>query len=441
MVRWVIAQQPARAVDCGCGSGRFSVALRRAGFVGPIIAVDQDPLAVAMTTAHLAAAGLPAVDVRRADFMQLELQPVVGATAFIGNPPYLRHHDLSAATKANARRIAAELDVELSGLAGLHVLFLLAIAHMGRKGDLGCFVTSSEWLDVGYGGLARGLLSGPLGLRFLAALRPQAEPFADAMSTAVVFGWRQGCRDGAALRLVDSPAALAPLERGRRSSLASIRACARWTPLLAELPLRRVEGRVPLGTLVRVHRGVATGHNGFFVLPRGEGTELGLGSWLRPCLHRAALVQRAGGLVREAHCSHALLALPGDLPEHPAVTAAIHRGRAAGVPDRYLCAHRRHWWSLPLGRGPAPVVATYMARSPPSFALNPDGCALVNVLHGLYPRAPMSPAQLEALVRWLNSHAAQLQGHRSYHGGLKKWEPRELEAVLVPPLNALLLHC
>jgi adenine-specific DNA-methyltransferase len=440
MVRWVLAQRPARVVDCGCGSGRFAVALRRAGFAGPIVAVDLDPMAIGMTRAHLAAAGLAPVQLRCEDFTRLSLAPLAGATAWLGNPPYLRHHQLSASTKAHARQMADAMGLEISGLAGLHVLFLLAVARNSRPGDLGCFVTSSEWLDVGYGALARTLLAGPLGLRFLALLRPESVVFDDAQSTAAIFGWRAGHDDAPRLRLLSGLQALGGLERGRGTPRALLARQARWSALLG--PSRapeRGEGLLPLGRLVSVHRGVATGHNGFFVLERGQGRDLGLQPWLQPCLHRARQVQRAEGLVRAQDCSHGLLLAPERPPAGSDLEAYLRRGAEQGVSERYLCRKRRAWWRLP--RPPAaPIVATYMARRPPSFALNPDGCALLNVVHGLHPREPMSGPLLEALVRWLNEHAAELTGHRSYHGGLRKWEPSELEAVMVPAPERLFVQ-
>lgn len=437
MVRWVLDQEPQRVVDCGCGSGRFAVALRRSGFEGTIVAVDLDPLAIAMTRAQLAVLGLAPVDLRCQDFLDLELGAIEGSTAFLGNPPYLRHHDLAPSTKAWARRVAADLGLEVSGLAGLHVLFLLAVAAQSRRGDSGCFVTSSEWMDVGYGALARGLLAGRLGLRFLAAMHVEATPFDDAMTTAVLFGWRAGSSMGAVLRRLERSGELVELERGSRTPKETLVRQARWSALLQPAEASCVDERVPLGSLARVHRGVATGHNGFFVVDRARGRELGLEPWLTPCLHRAWLVQQAGGLVRAEDCTHALLTLPDPCPTSPEVAAYLREGQARGVPGRYLCAQRGCWWRLPQ-RPPPPIVATYMARRPPSFALNPDGCLPLNVVHGIYPREPWEPQLLEALVAWLNAHAAELRGHRSYHGGLMKWEPRELEAALVPPLHSLL---
>jgi hypothetical protein len=104
----------------------------------------------------------------------------------------------------------------------------------------------------------------------------------------------------------------------------------------------------------------------------------------------------------------------------------------APVAERYLPSHRRPWWYLGKPANP-PVVVSYMARRAPVFALNPDGLALINVAHGLYPRNVTNPTRLAALVAYLNEMRDGFRGSgRTYHGGLEKFEPREVEALPIP---------
>jgi hypothetical protein len=72
-----------------------------------------------------------------------------------------------------------------------------------------------------------------------------------------------------------------------------------------------------------------------------------------------------------------------------------------------------------------------MARRPPAFVRNLAGARHINIAHGLYPRAPMTDAALDALARYLG-RATSVNDGRTYAGGLTKFEPREMERLLVP---------
>jgi hypothetical protein len=79
-----------------------------------------------------------------------------------------------------------------------------------------------------------------------------------------------------------------------------------------------------------------------------------------------------------------------------------------------------------------------MARRPPAFVRNPSGARHINIAHGLYPREALTEAALEALAAWLRVNVAQSSG-RTYAGGLTKFEPKELERIVLPPLEELTL--
>jgi adenine-specific DNA-methyltransferase len=177
MVGLVLGQGPGRVVDGGTGSGRFLAEVLRRRPQIEAIAVDVDPVATLMARAMLAVMKTSSARVIHGDYTRMDLPRIAGRTAFIGNPPYVRHHQLSAEAKAWAQDSADSIGHQISGLAGLHAHFFLATAVLGQPGDIGCFVTSAEWLDVNYGAIIRSLLLGRLGGQSLHVVEPKAEPF------------------------------------------------------------------------------------------------------------------------------------------------------------------------------------------------------------------------------------------------------------------------
>jgi len=441
MVAWALRRKPVRFVDPGCGSGRFAAQAIRQNPDLEIVAVDVDPLATLACRAVFATLGAGRSVVLNRDYTSMSLPPTTGRTSFVGNPPYVRHHRLTALQKAEAKRAATELGIELSGLSGLHVHFFLATLRHSRSGDVGCFITSSEWLDVSYGAALRTALLDGLGGVGLHLLAPEAAAFDDAMTTAVITCFEVGkTSSGFRMRTAASASALGDLDGGGRNvALSRLREAQRWTPLFKRNAPRR-PGHVRLGELVRVSRGAVTGANRFFVMSAKHARAFGLTSYVVPALTSAHEVLAAEGIVRADAARRVLLDPPTSVelgvPEHEALRRYLAGGERAGIPRSYVCSHRRPWWRV-AAKFP-PIVTTYMARQPPAFALNPDGLAILNVLHGLFPRVPLEEDQLLGLVCYLNDHRDELRGRgRTYQGGLEKFEPREMEAIEVPPPSEL----
>jgi ribosomal protein L11 methyltransferase len=80
--------EPASLVDLGCGSGVLAVAAAKLGF-SPVVALDNDELAVAATRENAAVNGVH-VDARHADVLADELPEVEVAVANIARAPVER---------------------------------------------------------------------------------------------------------------------------------------------------------------------------------------------------------------------------------------------------------------------------------------------------------------------------------------------------------------
>src|ERR1700674_1598315 len=97
MVEWAASNHvpPARIVDPGTGSGRFLTAAARRFPGAQLIGADVDPLAMLLLRANASVLGFAdRLSVKLIDYRALDLPNIAGATLYIGNPPYVRHHDI-----------------------------------------------------------------------------------------------------------------------------------------------------------------------------------------------------------------------------------------------------------------------------------------------------------------------------------------------------------
>src|SRR5262249_26817753 len=410
MISWAgRALTPARVVDPGAGSARFLAAAGRRWPEAELVGLETDPLAALIGRATLAASGMAGrAVIQVADYRAVRLPAAPGPTLFLGNPPYVRHHQVAAPWKDWFRDTAARLGLPASGLAGLHAHFFLATALHAAPGDAGALVTAAEWLDVNYGSLIRALLLGPLGGESIHLLAPAAAMFPDAAATSAITCFRPGSKPRAIrLRQVAEVTGLGGLTGGTPVPADVLRSAPRWRPLAARPsgPRRRPEGMVELGELCRVRRGQVTGANKVWITA-GDGSGLPA-RFLMPAVTRASELFRAGDTLASSAGLRRVIGLPADLGALPAseraqVAAFLDRARAAGAAESYVARHRSPWWRVRLA-DPAPILASYMARRPPAFVRNLAAARHVNIAHGLYPREPLPPTALDGLPAHLRN--------------------------------------
>ena len=435
MVSWAATSgAPQRIVDPGAGSGRFLLRAARRFPRAELVAVEIDPLAAIVCRGNLAAAGL--ADRSRvilADYRSLVLPPIDGTTLYIGNPPYVRHHQVHSEWKRWLILEATRRGYRSSQLAGLHAYFFLATAIGARSGDYGAFITAAEWLDVNYGRLIRDLFLDRLGGLGILVIEPAANPFPDAAATGAITTFKIEAKpEGVRFDRVKTIFDLAHPREGRTVRREQLAVEQRWSHL-SRAQNAIPAGHVELGELFRVHRGQVTGANRIWIA--GKHSRDLPPSVLFASVTKARELLSAGLTLADSSNLKQVIDLPADLSvlskeERSTVNRFLKLAKSAGADQTYIARNRKAWWSVGL-KDPAPILATYMARRPPAFVRNLAEARHINICHGLYPREELSEDYLSSLVKYLARHMT-LAGGRTYAGGLTKFEPREMERIPIP---------
>lgn len=439
MIDWADATAtPDRVVDPGAGSGRYIAAAAHKWPRAVLVACEIDPLAALVLRANATALGFAhRLQLFIGDYREMDLPQIRGKTLFVGNPPYVRHHQIDRRWKRWFTETAQELGFGASQLAGLHAHFFLRTKQLARRGDFGCFVTSSEWLDVGYGVTIREMLGNGLGGASLHVVDAGLMPFGTTMTTAAITCFQVGRKTPTmGVQSIEAEKDLRRLTSDSSVEWRDLLAAKRWSIIVKQRPSKPT-GAIEIGELFRVKRGLVTGCNEVWA----EGSYPGPlpSACLLPTVTKGREIVEAGGRLVGRGLRRVVF-----LPKKLETLASYEQGwvddflrwaRLRGADKTFTARSRTPWWHIGLREPPA-ILATYMGRRQPSFALNSAKAQYLNIALGLYPREDLCEADLVATVRHLQSNVCTSLG-RTYAGGLVKFEPSELEAVPIPTLKEM----
>jgi hypothetical protein len=193
---------------------------------------------------------------------------------------------------------------------------------------------------------------------------------------------------------------------------------------------------VPLSELANVGRGLATGHNAFFVLSESERLAHGIPI---ECVRRCAPSPRAysGEILADTDFDAMLESAPKWLLSvdrtnlNPAIVRYLERGEELGVDQRYLAKHRSTWYELKC-REHYSILFSYLNKERPHVVLNTTDAVPLNTWLVVEPHDGVDPERLvHALAS--DSVAESARSHSRHYGhGLWKLEPSEVKQLLVP---------
>jgi hypothetical protein len=451
-----------RFLDPAIGTGSFYSALLKvfgAEHVAAAHGIEIDPAFAETATSLWRKTGL---SVAKADFTTQRPPQNAKYNLLVSNPPYVRHHHMTAQYKAALKRSVFErVGIKTSGLAGLYASFLLLGDSWLEPGALSIWLIPSEFMDVNYGSAVRGYLTSRVELLRIHRFCPSDAQFSDALvSSAVVVFRKNAPRQDAVVRMSFGGSLLAARESAD-IPVTTLRESDKWSGF----PSRRSQsgnghGGVCLGDLFTIKRGLATGSNDFFILEMEEARRAGIPKeFQRPILPGPRHVP-IDVIERDSDgyplVSPRLALIDCSLTEHeiklrhPSFWKYLQSGKTSGIHETYLASKRRPWYSQEK-RPPAPFVCTYMGRAgngrkPFRFIWNKSNATAANVYLLLYPKPALAAALNETPglysvvfdhLRSIETDAFVDEG-RVYGGGLHKMEPRELERVSLQGLADLL---
>lgn len=454
MVDYVLADKGGTLFDPAVGAGAFFRAAKtiakEKGLSVNLLGMDIDPIALEQAIEQ----GLSRNDIAGVKIGDFVFQPPQEKlSAIVANPPYIRHHRISAETKELLKRLSLQtIGTILDGRAGLHVYFLIrALTLLNENGRL-AFIMPADTCEGKFAHDLWRWISANCALDAVIAFTPNASPFPNVDTNPLIFFIRKAppkenflwvkCHElqTEILKMwVRSGFEMMPTNglTVTRRKLSEGLSTGLSRPLAAGKASKYI-----LGDFVRIVRGVATGANEFFFMTAEQVKQTGIPDcYFTRAIGRTRdvpteeITQATLDLLEAKGRPTFLLALNGDSFEHypESLKEYLKKGEALGLPQKPLISQRKPWYKTESRIAP-PFLFAYLGRRNSRFIRNTARIIPLTGFLCVYPKSD-DKEYIDHLWKILNhpdTVANLAMIGKSYGDGAVKVEPRSLEKLPIP---------
>jgi hypothetical protein len=450
-------------LEPSCGSGSFfSALLQNLGDkkVDQAIGVELDPRFAKAASDLWEGHGLRVIE---GDFTSSNTISDATFSLLVANPPYVRHHHLAANQKRELGALCADqLGIKPSGLSGLYLYFVLLSHRLLSPGAVSAWLIPSEFMDVNYGTALKEYLASQVQLVRIHQYDASEVQFDDALVTSSVVVFKNTPPSPGHMAEFSFGGTLSEPKVTHHIPSAELDTESKWSRYIhgaaSSSGAEGMEAGPKLSDFFKIRRGLATGSNKFFIIPRSEAEQLGIQSrFLRPILPSPRNV-KGDSIAADSsgwpEIPKQLALLDCPLPieqvrqENPELAAYLDSADEK-IRGGYLVSKRSPWYKQEQ-REAAPILLTYMGRGkddkhPLRFIRNESKAVATNMYLMLYPTELLQryldrdPEGIKQVHKALLSLTAEdlRGGGRVYGGGLHKMEPKELAALPANSIAAL----
>lgn len=438
MSRWLMEKGAIEVFDPAFGLGAFYFATRELNPAIRFCGVEKDATVLAHFRGAHPNLGDTAITLSNADYFSVW---DIKYPAIVCNPPYMRFQYFT-----DRQRVIPELErhlgQRLSGYSNIASAFLLKSLYELAPGGCLAYLMPLEFLNTGYGETAKRALLDKGRLKALLRIEPEGEVFPDAItSVGIILVSDDGTHEPVKFCTVQT---LDQLECNlsdlpcRSVPTGELKPADKWLRHFEE-PRALDHGALqPLSLYGSFSRGIATGANGFFLLSKSDAEKWELPpSILHTCISRSSQIKKAlitdADIERLIENDERILLVDLSSSQNEAVKRYINFGERQGFDKRYLTRMRKPWFKLE-SRRPAPILFGVFSRNGFKAIRNTSRALSLTCFHCFYPN--LFGAQfLDYLCLYFCSRVGQQimsREVRKYGDKLDKFEPHDLNSVLVP---------
>lgn len=453
MISYGLAKKDTKIVmDPACGTGVFFKALIDMGYDEKIIGIDKDPLMIDSCYVDLRTmydVNMNNLKIYVADYLLNDCD-TEKVDFLVCNPPYVNFHDFD---RNLISKIEQDFGIKIGNLTNLYVLFMIKAMRSVKTGGRIAFITPSEFFYTGYGIKLKQFMLENFTIDNFITFNFDKTVFDKVATTSTIsLLVNKKANKNHKVKFIKTNKLFPGIEKTKISATQNgtyaniikqtdLDPYRKWQNYFSDMETSDIVKKlIPLSEIADIKRGIATGSNRFFTLTSKEKRKWDIEDhFLVDVISKAT--QTTGYEITKNTLSklskndEKIHLLYCDGSPSTNLLEYIHYGMKIGIDKKYLCMHRKPWYSMEK-RKPAPILATVFSRDNMRFIHNKTKCLNLAAYHGIYPRFK-DKTVLRALLCYLNSDLCmmvQKQTRREYGNGLHKFEPGDLSELPVMPV-------
>ncbi len=371
------------------------------------------------------------------------------------NPPYFKFHDYE--NKKALEEIKKRLKINLNGFTNIYTLFLLKSIYQLNENGKAAYIIPSEFLNSDYGTYIKQYLIKSNALKHIIIFDFKENVFEDALTTsAILLLSKDNNSSSVSFTTVENRLQFEKIKKQIKSGKTELSSNSKnnkdlnpnikWRAYYQKQLSKNYKNLVPFKKVAKVVRGIATGANEYFIFNKEKSERLNISNnSLIPCITKSKDVdspffttEQFEELIKAN--ANIYLFNAGKVPTDNNVLSYIALGEEEGINKRFLTS-RRNPWFINENRPPSPIWVSVFNRNNVKFIRNEAKISNLTTFHCIYPKSDLfNSIDVDLLFAYLLTDIAReifSDNRREYGGGLKKFEPNDLNNGLMLDLSQL----
>ena len=365
--------------------------------------------------------------------------------AIVCNPPYMRFQKFKDRKKVFSD-FERKLDVKLVGYTNIASAFLIkSLSELKCNGRL-AYIMPLEFLNTGYGRLVKYCLLKSCKLKVFIQIVPEKEIFPEVTtSIGIILVHNNNEDDFVKFYSISNTKNLKGILSTKPNysiSSSRLNPNRKWMMFFKKETLELDHKKLlPLSYYGAFTRGIATGANSFFSLPLSRCKQLGLPrTVLKYCIAKSTQIRSS--ILTRNHIQQLekrdanIFILDVKKVYNEKIKKYILYGEKEEFHLRYLTRNREPWYRIE-ERQPAPILFGVFSRNTFKIVRNYSTALNLTCYHGFYPNI-FGQSFIDMLFLYFHSKSGFMileKNARVYGDNLKKFEPNDLNELLVPHPN------